>query len=423
MWLLTFSNVITASDKFKLPFTYHLKSIMMSNLKFLLGVFLTVVCCNLYGQDDGFDRWKKRTNAEFEKWKSDSEKSWNLWKKEGQEAWERWKNGKGKKKKETPDEPNSLEVFWVSPKEDTLTLRRETCLVKACIFSKTAIKSIQVIHNSEPKGLDRGQTRIPACQGTPFQTKLKLKLGQNIIKFKLTNEEGTVVKTKVLNYVAAKSKRIALVIGNAAYNNSPLKNPINDANKMAEYLKKLGFEIVKQTDIADKNNFESVVQTFIDRSRGYDAAVVFYAGHGMQTNKQNYLIPTQANIKAEADIAAQAFGLSDLLEKSQAKTNIVLLDACRNNNFGTTARAGLADIQLNKNGNFFIGYATAPNETAQDGTGSNGVFTEAILKNIQNPVSIFKFYVDVTRAVKSETGNVQVPWQSASLSETFYFVE
>ena len=212
-----------------------------------------------------------------------------------------------------------------------------------------------------------------------------------------------------------------MVIGNASYQNSPLKNPISDASSIENALKKLGFKVFKYTNLKKRSEFENIITRHFSSSDQYNSTLFFYAGHGMQLKNNNYLVPTDVRLENPEDVISQCYPLSDILEKSKSKVNIIFLDACRNNNFGITSSSGLAHLQYNNDSNFFIGYATSPNAVAQDGTGSNSIYTQAILKYIHQPVDIFKFHTEVNKGVREQTQDQQIPWQSGSLSVPFYF--
>ena len=235
------------------------------------------------------------------------------------------------------------------------------------------------------------------------------------------------------NVLAA--KRVALVIGNSNYVNATrLTNPANDATDVAHALDNLGFKVVQGLDL-ELASMQRAVQDFAERLKGAEVGLLFYSGHGLQVAGINYLVPTNASVRSEADLDFQLLRLDLILKQMEreAKTNIVILDACRNNplsrnlarNMGTRSTRvgdGLAQIQVGTG--TFIAYATQPGNVALDGmAGSrNSPFTAALLQNIPRPRDeIAQLMRKVRRNVMEVTGGEQVPWDSSSLVEDFYF--
>ena len=230
---------------------------------------------------------------------------------------------------------------------------------------------------------------------------------------------------------ALADKRLALVVGNSAYQNVPrLDNPKNDARLMADTLKGLGFTLVGNgpfTDL-DKAGFDSALQRFGNQVQGADVALFYYAGHGLQVHGRNFLVPVAANPTKEADIYLQMVDTAVVLsqmEGSGTKLNIVILDACRNNPFGgrglRATAGGLAQIQAPEG--TLISYATQPGSVAQDGTGGNSPYTKALTETIRKPgLGIFDAFNEVGLAVMQATDNSQQPWVSSSpIRGNFFF--
>lgn len=219
------------------------------------------------------------------------------------------------------------------------------------------------------------------------------------------------------------SKRIALVIGNSAYRDSPLRNPTNDAKDLAAVLRRLGFDVVERTDASQKEMNLAIAQ-FGEKLRSDTVALFFYAGHGMQVKGKNYIIPVDAQITSEATVRAMAVDVDTVLDQLQASPmNIVILDACRNNPFERRFRSvggGLAQMDAPKGS--LIAYATAPGKTAADGDGRNGLYTQELLKHIQTPgLQIEAVFKRVRNGVMAGSGEAQTPWESSSLTGDFYF--
>src|SRR4051794_7190342 len=231
---------------------------------------------------------------------------------------------------------------------------------------------------------------------------------------------------------AAAEKRVALVIGNSAYQNvTRLDNPRNDAALMAETLAALGFTLIggrAQLDL-DKSAMDIAVQNFGRQIQGADVALFYYAGHGVQVNGANYLVPVGANPTREADVDFQMVDVNLVLRQMQGsgtRLNMVILDACRNNPFGArglrSADGGLAQMRAPEG--TLISYATQPGSVAMDGSDGHSPYTKALAVTVKLPgLDLFQTFNQVGLAVKRETGGSQQPWVSSSpIDGNFYFV-
>lgn len=229
-------------------------------------------------------------------------------------------------------------------------------------------------------------------------------------------------------YEAQAERRTALVIGNGAYKTTPLKNPTNDAQDMANALREMGFDVTLKLN-ATHRDMEEAVRAFGAKLKQGGLGLFYYAGHGVQVGGENYLIPVDTKIDAEADVKFGALNAGMALarmEDAGNDMNIIILDACRTNPFARsfrTAEQGLARMDAPKGS--LIAYATAPGRVAADsgGVGRNGVYTSFLLNHMRNPglkvEEIFKLVrADVVRATKDK----QVPWESSSLIGDFYFI-
>jgi hypothetical protein len=223
------------------------------------------------------------------------------------------------------------------------------------------------------------------------------------------------------------ASRVALVIGNSSYQNTPeLKNPRNDAESMAKVLNSFGFLVIKGIDV-DQFNFKTLVRAFTREIKDADLALFFYAGHGLQVGERNFLLPTDAELKEEADLDFESLELSFILQQMERKkrTNIILMDACRDNpfavnlarNMGTrssTIGRGLAAIDTGVG--TFVGFATQPGNVALDGTEGNSPFTTALLNHLAEPgLDIGVLMRRVREDVINSTDGKQVPWSNSSL--------
>jgi len=233
---------------------------------------------------------------------------------------------------------------------------------------------------------------------------------------------------------ARAEKRVALVIGNAAYRNAnPLANPANDANAIADALERLDFAVVRGIDLT-LMDMRRVVRDFSRELEGADVALFFYAGHGLQVFGENYLVPVDAELSDEADLDFSALKIDLVLRQMEREPRIkmVILDACRDNPFekelarsmGSTRSsralgAGLAEI--NPAGGTMIAFATDPGDVALDGQGEHSPFTQALLQHIETPgLEVNVMMTRVRGEVFRATGERQRPWTNTSLTGEFY---
>ncbi|MBL8521638.1 MAG: caspase family protein [Betaproteobacteria bacterium] len=224
---------------------------------------------------------------------------------------------------------------------------------------------------------------------------------------------------------AKKPSRVALVIGNAAYRHVPLPNPVHDATDMAALLKEAGFEVVYREN-ASLKDMHLALREFGDRLKRESLGLFFFAGHGLQVRGRNYLVPVDADIGREDEVAFSALDLQAVMEKldtARNHTNVILLDACRDNPFATrfkVANAGLAQIDAPPG--TVVAFATAPGSTAADGSGRNGLYTKHLLANLARPgVQIEEAFKQVRAAVRAESRGRQTPWESTSLEGELVF--
>jgi hypothetical protein len=231
----------------------------------------------------------------------------------------------------------------------------------------------------------------------------------------------------------AEAKRVALVVGNSAYVHAgTLANPKNDATDVAAALRKSGFEVIAALDL-DKASFDRKIRDFASALSGAEAGVFFYAGHGMQVSGRNYLVPVDAELTTAEAVDFEMVQL-DVIHRTmerQAATNIIFLDACRNNPLARNlARAmgsrsmeigrGLAPIESGVG--TLISFSTQPGNVALDGNGRNSPFTGALVQRITTSTEdLSALLIDVRNDVRKVTENKQVPWEHSALTGRFYF--
>lgn len=227
--------------------------------------------------------------------------------------------------------------------------------------------------------------------------------------------------------MAQQTPKVALVIGNATYKNSPLRNPENDAKDFAKSLKGFGFTVIERTNLTAKQ-IGPMLREFRSKLVPGSVAVVFYAGHGLQIKGENYLPTVDADIQGEEDVPMQSLStrqLMDVLAESGTRMNLVFLDACRNNpysrRFRSTAR-GLS--RENAPSGTLISFATRPGSEAADGDGRNGLYTSVLLQQLKladQPIE--QVLKKVVTGVKQASNGQQEPWIEGSIEGDFCFAE
>lgn len=241
------------------------------------------------------------------------------------------------------------------------------------------------------------------------------------------NQDNRNLRIEQTPATSTRQRRLALIIGNGAYQKiKSLNNPPNDAMLVASTLRKLGFDVTVETD-RSQVQMKRLIREFgqLLRSRG-GVGLFFFAGHGIQSRGNNYLIPIDADIQIEADLEDNAINLNyalNVMDDAQNTLNIAILDACRDNPFPRSFRStsgGLA--QLRAPTGTLIAYATAPDSVAADGGGANSPYTEELVKQLQLPgVLLETMFRRVTERVSSRSGGRQEPWFSANVKGDFYF--
>ncbi|SLM28765.1 hypothetical protein MTBBW1_1510001 [Desulfamplus magnetovallimortis] len=290
-------------------------------------------------------------------------------------------------------------------------------LIQGQAVDESGIKSVYI--NDQIASID---------QKGNFKVSIDLDAGQTSVIIRATdmyNNEATrtlIVNGEKLNI--KQEKRLSLIIGNSNYTleSATLKNPVNDAISMKSHLERVGFDVIKYENI-DQTTMKKAIDNFGTKLKKYDIGLFFYAGHGIQSKGHNYLIPVDAKLENENDIEYNCVNVGRILAKMESaenKTNIIILDACRNNPFErswirSVEGRGLAFMDAPSGS--LIAYATSPGKTASDGIDAkNGLYTSALLKHIETPnINILQMFQRVRKSVIEKSSGKQTPWESTSL--------
>ena len=225
--------------------------------------------------------------------------------------------------------------------------------------------------------------------------------------------------------LSAQERRTALVIGNGSYKSAPLRNPVNDAKDMAGGLQKLGFTVIHKQN-ATQREMETSIRMFGERLRKGGVGLFYYAGHGLQVNGINYIIPLDAEIREETDVkyeAVDARRVLDAMYNAGNDFNIVILDACRDNPLARSFRSGTSGLaRMDAPSGTIIAYSTSPGKVAMDGKGRNSPYTAALLEHMDDPgLTIEQVFKKCRGRIYRATNGKQIPWESTSLTGDFYF--
>ncbi len=219
--------------------------------------------------------------------------------------------------------------------------------------------------------------------------------------------------------------RVALVIGNAAYRDAPLLNPVNDAKAMAAALREAGFDVKLHTDI-DQRAMAAALREFGDKLRRSSVGIFYFAGHGMQIKGRNYLVPVNAEIQREDEVAYGTLDAQAVLDKMDSAgngLNLMILDACRNNPFARSFRSAAQGLaQMDAPVGTLVAFATAPGSVASDGQGQHGLYTQHLLQEMRKPgAKVEEVFKRVRAAVRRDSAGKQVPWEATSLEGDLSF--
>jgi hypothetical protein len=328
---------------------------------------------------------------------------------------------------------------WKVP--DSLNTKTDFPLIEisGLVYSVSRLTGLKLIVNNEVVNDGKSFSVLPGGADNEYSITRSLTLheGDNEIVIESSNSNGSSLSEKrkiIYNVVRIDAsyteKRLALVIGNSEYiYGNTLSNPVNDAISIRQALTDVGFNVLYYVN-TDQKTMKRAMDEFGEQLKNYTVGLFYYAGHGIQVKGNNYLIPVDAALKVEQDVDYDCIDAGRLLGKMEAAgttTNIVILDACRNNPFerqwsGRASGQGTGLAFMNAPSGSIIAYATSPGKTASDGAGLNGLYTSAILQYIKTPgLSIEEFFKNVRTTVERNSNRTQTPWESTSLKGNFYF--
>ena len=225
----------------------------------------------------------------------------------------------------------------------------------------------------------------------------------------------------------AQEKRLALVIGNSDYEfGGSLKNPVNDANLMATTLEELGFDVIKKTNV-NKQVLESSILDFWRKQADYNISLFYYAGHGVQVDGVNYILPVDIKLEDQLALRIEAIDMGEVVsqfERFPNNINLVILDACRDDPFRSWVRGNSAGFAaMPAPSGTLIAFATSPGATASDGQGANGLFTEHLTRQMKIPQRIEDVFINTRVAVRQVSGGKQNPQEWSQLVGQFMFAQ
>lgn len=304
-------------------------------------------------------------------------------------------------------------------------IRGASVLVEGKIESQERLN--QVVINDQKAELN--------FDGT-FKTTVNLVPGKNRIRIAAQNTQSQIISKDIylnsepiigkaeVNQTQLYNKRVALVIGNADYSSAgKLRNALNDAKAMGQTLKSMGFDVI----LIENGTYETIknsIYSFGDRIQDVDVSLFFYAGHGLEVDGVNYLVPVDANIDSHLDIKQRCIpltGVTNTMEFANDEgLNMIILDACRNNPFPAGKRGGAGLARVNAPSGTLIAYATDPGSVASDGEGVNGLYTGELVKQLNVSQRIEDIFMNTRNIVEKLSGGKQRPWEEARLKGVFY---
>ena len=305
-------------------------------------------------------------------------------------------------------------------------VKESNLTIEGIIEGKAKISKVFVNNTAAEYGTDK-----------KFKAKVDLSKGKNRIRVAIQNTESAItekdfyltyetdtITSKENNSKSISGKRMALVIGNSNYASvNKLFNTVNDAKGIAFELQELGFEVVSIYD-GDYEKIKNAIYAFGEKISDADVSVFYYAGHGIEVDGVNYLIPVDAYIESTLDVKQKAIpmiGVQRTMEFANDEgLNMIILDACRNNPFPTGKRGGSGLAKITAPSGTLIAYATDPGSTASDGDGKNGLYTGELIKQLKISQRIEDVFMNTRNEVERISEGKQRPWEEARLKGVFY---
>lgn len=313
-------------------------------------------------------------------------------------------------------------IVWVSPEktDKQLFTEQENLIVSGKVTDEDGIQDLII------------NGRSVAITENSFRSQVPLVIGRNIIKviaIDKTEKKSTtyleIIRQEAKDNFISSQKRLALIIGNANYQHAtPLKNTINDAVDMTEVLNSLNFEVLTYENL-DYQQMRKAIRTFSDQVDQFDVSLFFYAGHGIQVDGKNYLIPVDAKLDSKKDIAFEAIEVDKVLtileHRDENSLNLLVLDACRNNPFRSWERgSGEGLSSITPPSGTLVAYSTSPGSFASDGYGDNGLYTSELIKQLNKSQRIEDVFINTRIAVEEKSGGNQSPWELARLRGVYF---
>lgn len=336
--------------------------------------------------------------------------------------------------KSKDDTPPTIQILSPEVTRGPIVVsKKKKIRVNGKATDKSGIKRIRVNGAEAALGTQMGETR-------DFESYITLSKGQNEFWVEATDTKGNLTKidftvvfngeeeTTAMDRVITSNSdapRMALVIGNSTYKEVPLRNPMNDAIEIASRLRSFGFEVMLKMNVK-QDDMKQIIRDFgVKLKEKGGIGVFYYAGHGIQVDGKNYLVPVDANIEKRLDIEMEAVKLQRVLnelEHANNQMNLVILDACRDNPYSglRSTNKGLAPVYGSPVGTF-IAYATSPGQAASDGDSNHGLYTQELLTVLDNckGMSIEDVFKLVRSSVSQKSENNQIPWENSSLIGNF----
>jgi len=304
------------------------------------------------------------------------------------------------------------------------------------MLSTTYLAMAQVEGQSEYKYYKIGKTKSALISGSSDFQSFKITKVDGVVSSETRGDNTEEISPKIILPIAKKidagestGKRVALVLGNSTYQHAAkLKNPVNDAHAMTAALKSIGFDVTEVVN-ASFLDMRNALRDFEEKIDDADVVMCYYAGHGMQVDGVNYLVPIDARLNKKEHIKYETVEVNMItrvmeLSAKQDRLNIVILDACRNNPFRSWTRGGDAGlVKIDPPNGTLIAYATSPNSVASDGDGNNGLYTGELIKQLLKPQRIEDVFIYTRVAVEEISNFQQTPWEQAKLRGAFYLVK